>query len=41
MKHVLMRNHSGTARHSPGVSAAFTPADVENSVKRGAIAFYR
>ena len=40
MNDMLMRNHGSAVRHFPSVDAAFTSADVENSVKHDAIACY-
>ena len=41
MNRVLMRNCSRIGRYCPGADAAFTPANVENSAKRGARASNR
>ncbi|SAL20534.1 hypothetical protein AWB69_01322 [Caballeronia udeis] len=40
MSDVLMCNPANVARSSPSASAAFTPADVENGVKRETIVSY-
>jgi len=45
MNDAFMLNHAGTRRCSSSVVAAFTAADVlsdvENSVKRGTVAYHR
>jgi hypothetical protein len=41
MNGAFMLNHARSAQHSLSTDAAFTSADVENSAKRDAIAFYR
>ncbi len=40
MNDLLMCNPANVSRYSPSASAIFTPADVENGVKRETIVFY-